>query len=357
MLIAAALWAIAPVQEAAPRIVTVRTRGLLFTDNQAGVSGVDAGYSIPVGQRVLWLFGDVFLQHPTDPDRRWVGGHSNAALVTPRGRGLEPLRRGRFVTDPATGIAVQVIPNRPGEGVETRLWPLAGWHDAANRRIYLFWSRIRTTGSGPLDFRLEGNGLAQADAGDLDRVRFERLPSPEGGDVWWPPDGPVMGAALAEDRRAGWLWVIGERQRAGRKEAVIARVRPDRIADRSAYEYYAGPPEAPRWSSSPADAAPIEGLGDFSEASLSWNAYLGGWLVTHSVGIEERVRLSLAAAPWGPYRPIGEIGARHQAFARAFSYAGKEHPHMAEQGGRVVYVTFVDSNRYWLHLLEVTLAR
>jgi len=354
---AAALWTGAPAPDAGPRILTVRSRGLLFTDNQAGVSGVDAGYSIPAGRRVLWLFGDVFLQHPTDPDRRWVGGLSNAALVAPLGRGPEPLRRGRFVTDRATGLAVEVIPHAPGEGVGTRLWPLGGWHDAARGRLYVYWSRIRTTGSGPLDFRLEGHGLAEADAADLERIRFRRLPAPDGGELWWPASGPVFGAAVAEDRAAGWLYVLGVRERAGAKEALLARVRPAQIADRSAYAYYAGPPVAPRWSPSPDEAAPVEGLGGFSEASLSWNDYLGGWLATHSVGIEERVRLCLAASPWGPYRSIGEIGARHQAFANAFCYAGKEHPHMAKEGGRVVYVTYVDSNRYWLHLLEVTLAR
>jgi len=52
-----------------------------------------------------------------------------------------------------------------------------------------------------------------------------------------------------------------------------------------------------------------------------------------------------------------EIGSPHQAFASSFCYAGKEHPELAEQGGRVIYVTYVDNQRYWLQLLKVTLAK
>ena len=38
-------------------------------------------------------------------------------------------------------------------------------------------------------------------------------------------------------------------------------------------------------------------------------------------------------------------------------YAGKEHPELAREDGRVIYVTYVDSNVYMPHLLEVTLRR
>ena len=90
---------------------------------------------------------------------------------------------------------------------------------------------------------------------------------------------------------------------------------------------------------------------------MAYNAYLGGYLAVHSVGISERMRLSLAPAPWGPYRPIAEIGAPHRALERAFCYAGKEHPELAQEHGRILYITYVDSERYWLQLLKVTLQR
>src|SRR5262245_37586007 len=70
-----------------PRIEKVENAGLLFTDNPAGVSGTDAGYSLPLGEQTLWLFGDVFLLHPTDPAKPYVGGVSNCALLVPAGHG------------------------------------------------------------------------------------------------------------------------------------------------------------------------------------------------------------------------------------------------------------------------------
>jgi hypothetical protein len=359
-LIAALVAAVA----AAPsvRVLKVENAGLLFTDNQAGVSGVDAGYSLPIGKETLWLFGDVFLLHPTDPEQRYVGGVSNTALVTPA-RGASGLRRYRFVTDPKTGLARQVIPNLPGEGNETRLWPGGGWFDARTRRAYLFWARIRTTGGGgPFDFRLEGHGLAVADASKPDVIRFERLKSEAGDELWWRhADGSsVYGAAVVRgpNSQPRDLHIVGVQERDGRKHGKMARVAPASIARSGAYAYFSGSADRPEWSSDPARAADIEGLADFpSELSVAYNPYLGGYLAVHSVGITDRIRLSLAAHPWGPYRQIAEIGAPHRAFEKAFCYAGKEHPELAEQNGKVIYVTYVDSQRYWLRMLKVTLER
>lgn len=348
--------------DAGPRVVRVENGGLLFTDNQAGVSGVDAGYSVPMGKDTLWLFGDVFLLHPTDPEKRYVGGVSNAALLT-SARTASGLRRYRFVTDPATGLARQVIPNLPGEGNETRLWPAGGWYDARAGRVYLYWARIRTTGGGgPFDFRLEGHGLAAADASEPDRIRFERLKSEHGDELWWPnADGePVFGAAVVRgpEARPRYLYVVGVEERQGKKIGKLARVAPASVAKSGAYEYFSGSPDHPTWSADPSQAADIAGLADFpSELSVAYNRYLGGYLAVHSVGISDRIRLSLADNPWGPYRQIAEIGAPHRAFEKAFCYAGKEHPELAEQGGRVIYITYVDSQRYWLQMLRVTFER
>ena len=59
------LWQVAlfhgqpPPHLSAPSVQKVENAGLLFTDNAAGVSGTDAGYSIPLQAQSLWLFGDV----------------------------------------------------------------------------------------------------------------------------------------------------------------------------------------------------------------------------------------------------------------------------------------------------------
>ncbi len=345
-----------------PRVVSVENAGLLFTDNPAGVSGVDAGYSLPIGKETLWLFGDVFLLHPSDPQKRYVGSVSNTALVT-SARTIAGLRRYRFLTDPATGLARQVIPNLPGEGNETRLWPGGGWYDAQARKVYLYWARIRTTGGGgPFDFRLEGHGLAAANASKPDEISFERLKTDAGDELWWPyADGKaVYGAAVVRgpEARPSHLYIVGVLERDGRKIGKMVRVPTSSIAHSGAYEYFSGSPDHPTWSPDPSTAADIEGLADFpSELSVAYNRCLGGYLAVHSVGITDRIRLSLADNPWGPYRQIAEIGSPHRAFEKAFCYAGKEHPELAEQNGKVICVTYVDSQRYWLQMLRVTFER
>jgi hypothetical protein len=341
-----------------PSIVSVENCGLLFTDNRAGVSGVDAGYSIALNHEVLWLFGDVFLQDNCSPTKTYVGAVSNCGLIVSKRPGVSALRDYTFLKDAQTGLARQLLGNSPGVEPNIRYWPFGGWYDAANRRIYLYYARIHTTGTGPLDFQSEGYGLAAADATRSTQIEFNAIPAGRDGKIWWPETagGSVYGNAVVQNCSDRYVYVAGMRADKQRRWGRMARVPRERIGDRSAYEYYAGGGEHPVWVRRPDKAADVAGLADFpTELSISYNSYLGGYLAVHTLGIFEQVRLSFASRPWGPYHTIAEISTPHRAFAKAWCYAGKEHPELAEERGRIVYVTYVDSDRYWLKLLKVTL--
>lgn len=349
-----------PAPAAPATIDKVENAGLLFTDNHAGVTGTDAGYSIDLGNKSLWLFGDVFLADPVSPDRKYVGSLSNCALLVPAGRGPKQLSRYRFLTDPRRGIARQVLPNAPDEPGSIRLWPFGGWFDSAAKRVYLFYGKIQVTGNGPLDFRSLGTGLAVSNASAPESIEFARVARSSEHQLWWQEEkrDSTFGNAVIDSAPGEYLYVVGVQTRAGRKYGKIARVLKSRIAQFAGYEYYAGGDTAPRWTGNAIDAADVEGLVDFpTELSIAFNRYLGGYVAVHSVGLSERGRLSLAPNPWGPYKPIGEIGTPHRAFGRGFCYAGKEHPELSEEDGRVIYITYVDSERYWLQLLRVTFKR
>src|SRR5437870_13540552 len=88
----------------APGQLQVENGGLLFTDNPAGVSGTDGGYSIPMGDKTLWMFGDVFLLQ-AGPDSRYVSAVSNCGLLVSRGKGAHILRSYRFLHEPQHGLA------------------------------------------------------------------------------------------------------------------------------------------------------------------------------------------------------------------------------------------------------------
>jgi hypothetical protein len=298
---------------------------------------------------------------PANPAKNWVGSVSNTALVTAAGHGRAPLAHYRFMQDPKTGVARPVIPNLPGEDGKIRLWPFGSWFDAATHTAYLYYGRIKLGGSGgPLDFKLEGFGLARANTSHPDALTFTRLPNAHGDLIWWRNgEGPQVGAAVITRPGDPYLYLICDQMTSDKHYGSLARVRRTEITSSTAYEYLSGSSPAPRWSANPAESVHLDGLSDFpSELTVSYNAYLGGYLAVFSEGIfSQKVALKLAPEPWGPYRLIGEIGTPHQAFSNAFCYAGKEHPELSEDGGKTIYVTFVDNLRYWLQLLKVTLEK
>lgn len=365
MILLALTLAIACRQLGAPNMpsahaVSVENAGLLFTDNRAGVSGTDAGYSIPLGLQTLWLFGDVFLLQPAAPAQRYVGMVANCGLLVSTGSSADVLHHYRFLTDAQTGLARQLLGRAAGEASQSRVWPLDGWTDPRTRTVYVFCQSILATGTGPFDFRVEGCGLESAETTGPQRFQFHRVPGQGGASLWWLAGSgrPLFGLSVVRGTAGGFLYVVGVVERGGRKEAVLARVLRQAIKDSTAYEYYTGKPGRDAWSPESDAAAAIDGLADFpADLSIAYNTYLGGYLAVQSVGISERIRLSLAPKPWGPYRQIAEIGAPHRAYQQAFCYAGKEHAELQQQGGRVIFVTYVDSQRYWLQLLRVTLQR
>jgi Domain of unknown function (DUF4185) len=339
-------------------VAKVENEGLLFTDNAEGVSGVDGYFSLPMGRETAWFFGDVFLLNPTSPEKSWLGDVSNCALLTPSGKGRRGLAHFHFLTNPQTHVARPMIANRPDEDNKTRFWPLAGYYDESQRTVFLYYMLVRFTGKGgPLDFRIIGYGLAKSDARNPDAMRFERLKAADGGELWGRvDDSPMFGIAVVTGAPGTNLYVLGYREKNGEHPATLARVAKQRIAESEAYEYFAGTAASPRWSSKVGDATDIAGLKNIpSVLSVSWNDYLGGYLAVHQVGITEQIQLCLAKDPWGPYEPIGDIYGRHKAFAKGFCYDGAEHPELAEEKGRIIYVTFVDSDRYWQQLYKVTL--
>ena len=340
---------------------SVENAGLLFTDNPAGVSGTDAGYSLPVGgKQTLWLFGDVFLLDKT-PAQSYSGFVSNCALLVPSGGGIGPLRTYTFLTDAKTGLARRLLSEESEEKSGLRYWPLGGWFDPKSKSAYLYYERVRTTSEGgPFGFKIEGHGLATANVEKPDDLKFKRLPAAPDQEIWWAAEkeGSIYGSAVIAPPADNFIYIVGEQNRDGKNRGKMARVPKAKIADRAAYTYFTGNSAAPNWSEDVTKAADVEGLDEFpNELSVSYNAYLGGYLAVHSVGIYEKIRLSLAPNPWGPYRTIGEIGAPHRALAKAFCYAGKEHPELAQNGGKIIYITYVDGDRYWLQMLKVTLQK
>ena len=350
------------------RVAGVRDLGLQFTRNGHRMAGQDGAYSVPLPDgTAFWFFGDTAIGERPPGSFRDVferlaaagqpQGHApfermptNTGLLLRDPTGEHGLRDFSYLTD-AHGEIRQLVPDGDGDRPGwDRTWCLHGV--ALGDRLYLYYQhiRMRERAGGPfaMGFEVLGTGLAR---GTLGEWRFERIPQ-AGGDLWWPYPQPQFANCVLPAE--GWLYLYGVTPtEAGVQQAYLARVRPDDVERRERYTYYGGA----GWSDDVADAAPLFD-GPPNELSVSYNAHLGSYLCVHSMGLGGRQVMRTAPQPWGPWSEPTTFWTYEPAPDKKYpviAYAAKEHPELARDDGRVVYVTFIEHEEYFPHLLEVTL--
>ena len=352
------------------RVADALDLGPQFTDNPYRMTGQDGAYSIPLGDgRVFWYFGDTLIGERPPGSLRDVFAHpaeigqpqghapferlpTNTGLVLPAQSGQDGLTRFAHIVDDHGEIR-QLVPPGPGDRDEwDRMWCMHGV--ALGDTLYLSYMHIRmldgTASPFEMGFEVIGTGLAK---GRVDDWQFERLVH-DGEAMWWPYPQPQFSAAIlsADD----WLYCYGVTgHESGIQQAYLARVRPGDIEDRDQYAYLSGP--EPTWSPDIADAIPLFD-GPPNELSISWNDYLGSYLAVHSYGTEGRQVGRTAPQPWGPWSEpvtLWAVEAEPDKKYPVAAYAGKEHPSLSEDDGRVIYFTYVEAEEYFPHLIEVTL--
>jgi hypothetical protein len=222
------------------------------------------------------------------------------------------------------------------------------------QKLYLFYHRITLLPGVDVftSFRLDGMGIARSDAGG--EFRFERLVAPDGSREFWKGDEPSFGVFVQQVADHIYLW--GCLQTA----MYLARTRPDSVADLASYEYLVEAPDsthpnvASRWAKEFEPSAKLfDGVPN--EMSASYNRHLGCYVAFHSLHREHRIVMRTAPRIFGPWSD-GEIIFRPDRIADGdLIYAAKEHPELAQDNGRVMYVTFVNSTTYVPQLIELTL--
>jgi hypothetical protein len=280
---------------------------------------------------------------------------TNTGLILRDQTGRDGLKDFSYILDD-DGHLRQLIPLVPEEDHDKdRIWCMNGV--LVGERLYLFWMKVLMHDKGgepfPVGFEVVGTGLA---SGSQEDWTFDRL-SHGGETLWWPAGQPQFAAAIHFDRDADWIYLYGSLQDTMLvHHAHLARVKPADIEDLGRYEYFSGDPE--HWSGNVKDSVPL-----FSkmpnEMSVSWNPFLGQYLAVHSLGLTGDVVGRTAPAPWGPWSeavtlwsvPEPEIPPPYPRLV----YAGKEHPELAEENGRILYITYIEFEEYFPHLIEVTL--
>ena len=335
-------------------VESARYLGSQFLNNLLGVTGMDGATSIVLpGDRSLWVFGDTVEEpfesiHGLDLSRL----RSNTATIVPRQDVSAGIHRFKLLTAPGGKQPRQIVPFTANEDPSVhRVWAIHGI--CVGQRVYLFYHRITLLKGVDVfaNFQLDGMGIAHADVRDL---RFTRLEAPDGSLEFWKGDQPSFGVFVQQDADFVYLWGCLQ------TGMHLARTRPDRIDHLASYEYLVESPDArnrhviPRWAK---EFAPTAKLFDAvpNEMSASVNAHLGRHVAFHAYHREHKIVMRTAPQITGPWSD-GQIVFRPERIgAGDLIYAAKEHPELSRDGGRILYLTFVNSASYVPQLVELTL--
>jgi hypothetical protein len=139
----------------------------------------------------------------------------------------------------------------------------------------------------------------------------------------------------------------------------LARVRPESITDLLAYEYLVEAPTSsnpevqPVWDRVFRPSAPLF-IKVPNEMSSSYNEYLGKFICLTTFDREDKLVIRTAPEITGPWSEPEVFFRPKKAKPESLFNAGKEHPEFSREGGKITYMTYIDSSVYVPHLLEIT---
>jgi hypothetical protein len=333
-----------------------RDLGPLFTENTVHMIGQDCAYSAPINDREsFWGFGDTFVGHYDDTGRRIVSRMpSNSGLLCRTRDASNGIRDFTYFTNP-DGQLRQLILFEGQESPERhRIWGMDG--RLVNGAFYWFYVRVRLlkNAAWPYKFSVDGSGLARANTADFS---FRRI-SQDGSLMLWDEKKPCYGVALFVDEAEGMVYVYGTQRHGKRQCCYLARVPVADIEQVDRYEYLIS--DQPEWNKTGQKAIGIiEGMP--TEMSVSFNAHLGQFLAVHSWQNDGYIVGRTAPNLWGPWSEPFLLWTSRTALRNPIVYngpvvyAGKEHPELARENGKIIYLTCVEFEEYFPRLIEVTL--
>lgn len=344
-----------------PLVASVRDLGVQFADNDVDITGQDAVSSVELADgTTFWIFGDT-IEGPFDSIRGFELTEvlSNTGAIVPLQDLSHGVREFRYLTNPEGTRARQLIGFIPPEHKSRqRLWAIHGAQ--VGEQLYLYYHRITMDPTRDVfeTFVLDGMGVARATGPDYE---FERLRAPDGSYEWWKGDQPGFGVWVQRHGEYLYLWGSIQPESKSAGDMYLARVRPEDIEDLAAYEYLveapteAAPDVEPRWSSTFTPTACL--FSDVpNEMSSSWNAYLGRFISLTTFQRDNILVIRTAPELTGPWSQPQVVFRPERTRPDSLYNAGKEHPEFAREGGKVTYMTFIDSSVYRPHLIEITFA-
>ncbi len=313
-------------------IVQTNFLGSLWNESHARASVVsqDGGQSFAVPGGAIWVFGDTFKgSRFADGTPHFAGGavSCSIAFLGENARSYPPAFT--YLVS-SNGDAVSPFAYFPDETAKRHgIWALGGIH--VNGQYYLFYTLMEIFGKGQWDFRGVGSGLGRAKValGPYERLR------PHGD--WRFPVGAAQ--VLEAD---GWIYLYEIKENKGKQGVALARVRPEKIEDPDAYEFYTG--AGPKFSSRQA-AATFLVKNVPGQVSVAWNPYLAKYVMASSSDFDHprEIRFHVADTPYGPWSPPLariEVPEYRQGKRVELVYCAYLHPELFRENGRVMNLTF-----------------
>ncbi len=340
-------------------VVSVKDKGALFVRNAHNMIGQDGAYSIPTDAGLLFYFGDTVIGKRTKGESLWYPGGEAiqnelmekfgeiSGMVTNCGLLFKSESQFEYITDDLGRIKTLVHSFEHENPDKWRVWCMHGIQ--LGDKLYLFYIKVKMLPQGtmPVNFAIAGAGIAVGDTKSWD---FTRL-NDDGVNAMWSADEPAFSSA-ALDGKDGWIYLYGVRNENGNQRCYLARVRPDGIENRSNYTFWNGAD----WSQNINDIKPIL-FGMPNEMSVSWNNYLNGWLAVYSNGTDGEIVGCTAQNPEGPWSEpvlLHKVNLPHHGLPYpVLIYAAKEHPKLAKQNGKTLWITYIEFEEYYPHLLEI----
>ena len=305
------------------------------------VVGQAGNYSLGLaGGRSVWFLNNVWAGELKDQGEVVLWGVVDGGLaVLDSTSPYAASGNFRYVTDENRWPLPLFSPDAPEYAGVRKLWPRAG--AAAAGGYFVFYSLMNNFGPGGGDYFRVGQGLASADTpeGPYKPLKYRGSP------VFWNDLEPAFGSALWADQD-GWLYAYGRyATEPGRYSAALARVRPDRIASKEAYQYYSLDSASEPWSGDITDLSPVlENMPE--EFSVSYNEHLTAYLALYFDQETGEVSARTAPYPWGPWEEPRKI---LTCGKEEYCLGAKEQTLFASADGRKIFFTLEKKNMPYLY--------
>ena len=303
-------------------------------DQPSSVVGRDIGISAQIESQVVWLFGDTVLAAPGCDGTQLRD--STAALGT-----LESITA---VTEPVDSCGAPFALVSPGvpttpTGARTAFWP-SSIVPTADGRAAVWYDQMLIDGD---TWTRQATSVDEMESGatTLDRTNET---------VLFGADEPSYSTGnLVDD---GFIYVYATLLDADlRSSYSVARVPEASYRVRAEYTYWDGA----GWTADIRSATRIRARRSGSEASgglggmtVSYNPWLGKYLMVHGEAWKQDLMLRSASRPEGPWSEPTHVDVPDSTADNPFgAYTVREHPEFRSADGRTVELTYIRSTG-WL---------